>query len=117
MEEQAGQNEVILGVDTHLDLHVGAVISSTGKLLGTLATATNASGYQQLLAWARSLGCLRCAGVEGTGTYGAGLARALCEQGVEVLEVNRPDRSKRRLKGKSEDLSEILCAGPEFVVR
>lgn len=102
MEDQAGQNEVILGVDTHLDLHVGAVISCTGKLLGTLATATNASGYRQLLAWARSLGGLRRAGVEGTGTYGAGLARALCEQGVEVLEVNRPDRSKRRLRGKSD---------------
>jgi transposase len=102
MDGQAVQNEVILGVDTHLDLHVGVVISGTGKTLGTLATATNASGYLQLLAWARSLGCLRRAGVEGTGTYGAGLARTLCEQGVEVLEVNRPDRSKRRLKGKSD---------------
>ncbi|MDK6080601.1 IS110 family transposase [Massilia varians] len=102
MDEQQIQNEVILGVDTHLDLHVGAVINSTGKLLGTLTTATNAGGYLQLIAWARSLGSLRRAGVEGTGTYGAGLARALREQGVEVLEVNRPDRSKRRLKGKSD---------------
>lgn len=102
MDEQQIQNEVILGVDTHLDLHVGAVINSTGKLLGTLATATNADGYLQLIAWAHSLGCLRRAGVEGTGTYGAGLARALREQGIEVLEVNRPDRSKRRLKGKSD---------------
>lgn len=99
MDEQQIQNEVILGVDTHLDLHVGAVINSTGKLLGTLATSTNAAGYLQLIAWARSLGFLRRAGVEGTGTYGAGLARVLREQGVEVLEVNRPDRSKQRLKG------------------
>jgi transposase len=102
MDEQSIQNEVILGVDTHLDLHVGVVINRAGKLLGSLATTTNANGYQQLLAWARSLGCLRCAGVEGTGTYGAGLARALREQGIEVLEVNRPDRSRRRLKGKSD---------------
>lgn len=102
MDGQAMRNEVILGVDTHLDLNVGAVISCTGKLLGTLATETNTSGYLQLIAWARSLGCLRRAGVEGTGTYGAGLARVLCEQGIEVLEVNRPDRSKRRLKGKSD---------------
>lgn len=102
MDERTIQNEVILGVDTHLDLHVGVVISGAGKLLGTLATTTNASGYLQLVAWARSLGCLYRAGVEGTGTYGAGLARALCEQGVEVLEVNRPDRSRRRLKGKSD---------------
>jgi transposase len=102
MHEQAIQREVILGVDTHLDLHVGAVIDCTGKLLGTLAMATTASGYLQLIAWARSLGCFRRAGVEGTGTYGAGLARALREQGVEVLEVNRPDRSKRRRVGKSD---------------
>ena len=102
MHEQAMQREVILGVDTHLDLHVGAVIDGAGKFLGTLATATNAVGYQQLIAWARSLGHLHRAGVEGTGTYGSGLARALYEQGVEVFEVNRPDRSRRRLVGKSD---------------
>jgi len=102
MHEHVVQREVILGVDTHLDLHVGAVIDGAGKFLGTLATATTAGGYQQLIAWARTLGCLRRAGVEGTGTYGAGLARALGEQGIEVLEMNRPDRSKRRLVGKSD---------------
>jgi transposase len=102
MDHQSIQKEVILGVDTHLDTHVAAVISHGGKLLGTLATPTTASGYLTLLAWARSLGCVRRAGVEGTGTYGAGLARVLREQGVEVLEVNRPDRAKRRLQGKSD---------------
>ncbi len=102
MIDQPIQNEVILGVDTHLDTHVAAAISSAGKLLGTLATPTDASGYLKLLAWARSLGFVKRAGVEGTGTYGAGLARVLREQGVEVLEVNRPNRSKRRLKGKSD---------------
>lgn len=102
MDDQSIQNEVILGVDTHLDTHVAAVINHTGKLLGTLATPTTASGYLKLLAWARSLGCVRRAGVEGTGTYGAGLARVLREQGIEVLEVNRPDRAKRRLQGKSD---------------
>lgn len=102
MDDQSIQNEVILGVDTHLDTHVGAAISRAGKLLGTLATSTDASGYLKLLTWARSLGDVRRAGVEGTGTYGAGLARVLRGQGIEVLEVNRPDRSKRRLKGKSD---------------
>lgn len=102
MDDLSSQSEVILGVDTHLDMHVAAVISYTGKLLGTLATPTNESGYAKLLTWARSLGCVRRAGVEGTGTYGAGLARVLREQGVEVLEVNRPDRAKRRLQGKSD---------------
>ena len=58
------QVEVILGVDTHLDVHVGAVISETGKLLGTLSASANSSGYLDLLIWAKSLGNLRRAGVE-----------------------------------------------------
>jgi transposase len=96
------QDEVILGVDTHLDLHVGAVISSTGKLLGTLSASTDQKGYLQLLTWAKSFGYLRRAGVEGTGTYGAGLTRVLREHDIDVSEVNRPDRAKRRLQGKSD---------------
>lgn len=96
------QNEVVLGVDTHLEVNVGAVISHTGKFLGTFSAETSARGHLELVAWARSLGCIRRAGVEGTGTYGAGLARVLREQGIEVLEVNRPNRSKRRLRGKSD---------------
>ena len=102
MGSQLVQSEVILGVDTHLDTHVAAVISHAGRLLGTLATPANAAGYLKLLAWARSFGNLQQAGVEGTGTYGAGLARLLREQGLAVLEVNRPDRAKRRLQGKSD---------------
>ncbi|WP_118186090.1 IS110 family transposase [Paraburkholderia phosphatilytica] len=96
------QNEVILGVDTHLDTHVGAVISDTGRLLGTLSVTTDTAGYLALLTWANSLGQLRRAGVEGTGTYGAGLARVLRDHEIEVLEVNRPDRAMRRSKGKSD---------------
>jgi transposase len=102
MDDQPIQNEVILGVDTHLDVNVGAVISHSGKLLGTLASPASASGYLELLTWARLWGCVRRAGVEGTGTYGAGLARVLRGQGIQVFEVNRPNRSKRRLKGKSD---------------
>ena len=68
------QHEVILGVDTHLDVRVGVVISDIGKLLGTLSVSTDASGYLKLVTWANSFGHLRRAGVEGTGTYGAGLA-------------------------------------------
>ena len=102
MEDQSNQNEVILGVDTHLDIHVGAVISNIGKLLGTLATSTDTNGYSKLLTWARSFGCVRRAGVEGTGTYGAGLACMLREQSIEIYEINRPNRAKRRLQGKSD---------------
>lgn len=96
------QHEVILGVDTHLDVHVGAVISETGKLLGTLSVSTDTAGYRKLLAWAYSFGHLRRAGVEGTGTYGAGLTRVLRDHEIEVLEVNRPDRAARRFRGKSD---------------
>jgi len=95
-------DEIILGVDTHLDTHVGAVISATGRLLGTLAVPTETSGYIKLLSWARAFGQLRRAGVEGTGTYGAGLARVLRDHDIDVLEVNRPDRAARRSQGKSD---------------
>lgn len=98
------QSEVVLGVDTHLDMHVAAVINLSGTLLGVLAAPATAFGYMQLLTWAKTLGTVRRAGVEGTGTYGAGLARLLRMQGVEVFEVNRPDRSKRRLQGKSDPI-------------
>jgi transposase len=96
------QNEVILGVDTHLDTHVGAVINDIGRLLGTRSVSTDTAGYLDLLTWANSFGHLRRAGVEGTGTYGAGLARLLHDHEIEVLEVNRPDRAMRRSKGKSD---------------
>ena len=103
MDGTSIQNEVILGVDTHLDTHVGVVINNQGKVIGTLASIpTNEVGYLRLLTWVRSLGNFRRAGVEGTGTYGAGLARLLREQGIEVWEINRPDRAKRRLRGKSD---------------
>lgn len=80
------------------------VLSGAGNLLGTLTTPVSTKGYRQLLAWAMSMsyGDLRRAGVEGTGTYGAGLTRLLREHDIEVLEVNRPDRAARRFQGKSD---------------
>lgn len=101
---QAEKNEVILGVDTHLDVHVGAVINSSGNLLGTRAVSVSTHGYLDLLEWAESLGKLRQAGIEGTGTYGAELCRFLTSRGIVVIEVNRPDRSNRRRQGKSDPL-------------
>lgn len=94
--------EVVLGVDTHLDAHVGVVVDRVGRVLGTRAIQTSAEGYWDLLNWARSFGLLLRAGVEGTGTYGAGLTRHLESVCVEVLEVNRPDRARRRRRGKSD---------------
>jgi transposase len=63
---------------------------------------TDAAGYLKLITWARSFGPLHRAGVEGTGTYGAGLARVLRAHEIQVLEVNRPDRATRRFRGKSD---------------
>lgn len=103
------QEEVILGVDTHLDKHVGAAISAAGKLLGTQAVDTTSVGYLQLLAWARSFGDVRRAGIEGTATYGAGLTKVLRDNNIEVFEVNRPDRAMRRSRGKT-DPTDAECA-------
>lgn len=100
MTDQLG--DVILGVDTHLDAHVGVVIDSVGRVQGTLTIETTPGGYRQLLVWAQRFGQLRHAGVEGTGAYGAGLARFLTAAGVDVVEVDRPNRQRRRRRGKSD---------------
>jgi transposase len=95
---------VILGVDTHNDVHVAAVISVLGVLLGTRSFPTTAVGYTALLDWARGHGHLRRAGVEGTSSHGTALTRFLRHQGVQVLEVNRPDRATRRRRGKTDTI-------------
>jgi len=97
-------DKVILGVDTHLDVHVGAVINASGSLLGTRSVSVTNQGYQDLLEWAESLGSLQCAGIEGTGTYGAALCSYLTDKKIKVIEVNRPNRVVRRLQGKSDPL-------------
>src|SRR5215212_11568428 len=95
---------VILGVDTHLDFHVVAE-DHLGRRLGGLSVLTNVEGYEGLLHWAKDFGPVRRAGVEGTSSYGAGLARRLRAVGIEVLEVERPKhrrRSSRRNLEKSD---------------
>lgn len=74
-------DSVILGVDTHLDIHVGAVLSYDGKLLGTKVIQTNQVGYEELFEWVLTFGSVERAGIEGTGTYGAGLTRFLIKKG------------------------------------
>lgn len=96
------EREIILGVDTHLDMHVAVLIDDVGRVVGSHSFPTTTSGYEQLLAWAGSFGRFSRAGVEGTGSYGAGLARHMRERDIQVLEINRPDRSRRRLRGKSD---------------
>ncbi|WP_449343323.1 IS110 family transposase [Streptomyces rhizosphaerihabitans] len=94
--------EVILGVDTHKDVHVAAVITVLGVLLAHKEFPVTAIGYRQLLAWASSFGVLHRAGVECTGSYGAALARFLSRENIQVIEVNQPDRALRRKRGKTD---------------
>ena len=98
----AGQVDVFGGVDTHRDFHVAAVVDSTGRVLGTSWFDAVGAGYAQLGDWLGSQGRVVRVGVEGTGSYGAGLARYLTEAGVEVIEVNRPNRQLRRRLGKTD---------------
>ena len=96
---------VILGVDTHLDFHVAVAVDHLGRRLGEYSLPTTAKGYEKLLRWAEGFGPVGCAGVEGTSSYGAGLARYLRAEGIEVLEVERPKhrrRSSRRHVEKSD---------------
>jgi transposase len=103
--------EVVLGVDTHLDAHVAVAMDRLGRTLGMLSVPTNAGGYRDLVSWAEGFGTLKTAGVEGTGSYGTGLARHLRAVGVEVLEVERPKRRRpRRGIGKSDPIDAELAA-------
>ncbi len=94
----------MLGVDTHRDAHVAAVLSVTGTVLATDEFPATAAGYRDLLKWARNSGAVRRAGVEGTGSFGASLSRYLLAQGIDVFDVNRMDGADRRLRGKSDPL-------------
>jgi transposase len=95
---------VTVGVDTHTDVHVAAVLDQAGRLLGTGSFPATTRGYAQLATWAESFGAVDKVGMEGTGHFGAGLLRFLADYGLVVVEVDRPDRSTRRRNGKSDPL-------------
>jgi len=92
MHTAAPDVTVTIGVDTHKDLHVAVALDALGRRLGELVVPATAAGYQQLHRWATDQGQVDAFGVEGTGSYGAGLARHLRRTGSRVIEVNRPDR-------------------------
>lgn len=96
--------EVIVGVDTHKHTHAAVAISALGARLGAVTIPVSRKGYQELESWACSLGKVRAFGIEGTGSYGAGLSRSLREKGHVVLDVDRPDRRLRYQHGKSDAL-------------
>ena len=102
---------VTIGVDTHGDAHVAAAFTSDlGRPLGYLTIATTPAGYTRLLEWAHGLGSDPCFGVEGTGSYGAGLARFLAAAGCTVIEVSRPNRQTRYARGKSDPVDAEAAA-------
>jgi len=90
------------GVDTHADAHVVAALDGIGGLLGVSEFPATPAGYAQLIAWLQGFGTVCLVGIEGTGSYGAGLARHFATAGIRVVEVDRSDRQDRRRQGKSD---------------
>ena len=101
---------VTAGADMHRDQHVVAALDERGGELGVRPFPTTAAGYRQALAWLRSFGAVERVGVEGTGSYGAGLTRYLHAEDVAVVEVNRPNRQLRRSHGESDPVAAIAAA-------
>ncbi|MFD7409884.1 IS110 family transposase [Streptomyces sp. NPDC059866] len=96
--------KVVVGVDTHKYVHTAVVVDVVGGSQGTTSVSADRGGYEQLDAWAAQFGQVLGFGVEGTGSYGAGLASWLRRRGRKVVEVNRPDRRVRRQRGKSDPI-------------
>ena len=101
---------VVGGVDTHADTHVVAAVDSNGGVLGIESFPADNAGFEALLGWLVSFGPLDKVGVEGTGSWGVGLSRFFIEVGVEVVEVDRPNRQTRRKVGKSDPTDAVAAA-------
>lgn len=104
------QRIVYGGVDTHKDFHVAAAVDEVGRILGTETFPATASGYRRLERWLERHGQIAKVGIEGTGCYGLGLTRFLTSDGIEVIEVNRPNRQLRRRRGKSDTVDAEAAA-------
>ena len=96
--------DIIVGVDTHKHVHAAIALNGLGARLGAITVPVNPQGYRELETWARSFGSVHAFGIEGTGSYGAGLSRALAARGHIVIEVNRPNRQLRHQHGKSDPI-------------
>jgi transposase len=93
---------VTVGVDTHSDTHTAVVLDALGVKVATGQFCAAGAGYVELEAWAKGFGPIDRFGIEGTGSWGAGLTRHLQDAGHEVIEVDQPDRKMRRRLGKSD---------------
>lgn len=101
---------VIVGVDTHKYAHVAVAIDRLGTRLGSCSVPANRSGYADLMTWAHTLGTIEAVGIEGTGSYGVGLASFVRRHAVRVVEVNQCDRRKRRNSGKNDTIDAEMAA-------
>lgn len=101
---------IIVGVDTHADTHHVALINEYGKRLSDKKFVATEDGYRDIVSYITAAGLATAIGVEGAGSYGAGLARHLTTAGFTVVEVNRPNRAERRLHGKSDPLDAYQAA-------
>ena len=97
-------------MDTHAEVHVAAALDPIGGLLGVKEFPVTAAGYASLLGWLAEFGTVALVGIEGTGSYGAGLARHMAAAGVRVVEVDRAARQDRRRQGKSDPLDAVSAA-------
>jgi len=104
-------------VDTHADTHVAAALDPVGGLLGVREFPATPAGYAGLLGWLGGFGTVALAGIEGTGSYGAGLARHVAAAGIRVVEAVRSDRQDRRRQGKSDPLLRREVARSEWLCR
>jgi transposase len=103
--------DVVIGVDTHVDTHSAAVVDArTGGVLEQITVEATADGYEQLVEFADEHATLRAWAIEGTGIHGAGLARHLARREELVVELDRPQRAKRRHGAKSDPLDAIRAA-------
>ena len=102
--------QVIIGVDTHKDQHVAVALDGRGVRLDEKHVPVSTCGYEELERWSCNLGQIHAFGIEGTGSYGAGLARFLTDRSYRVVEVNRPDHSVRYRKGKSDPTDAEMAA-------
>jgi transposase len=109
-DNESATRRVIGGVDTHKDAHVAAVLDELGRLLDTASFATTPLGYRDCYRWICSFGEVLAVGIEGTGSWGAGLSRFLRARDLNVVEVNRPNRQTRRRKGKSDTVDAEMAA-------
>jgi len=101
---------IVVGIDTHKDVHVAVALDCLGRRLAELHVPTTTAGYSSVEQWAANLGTVDAFGIEGTSSYGAALARFLRQRNYRIIEVNRPDRATRHRLGKSDPIDAEMAA-------